>query len=433
MKKRVVFYQRLAAAFLLFSLATGIYAFYPKTSGEQIAKTEVRSQETEDKGQESEVKSQESGVKGQETEVRSQESGVRGKETEVRSRNDVRNEDVKIAQNKSIENARRSVSKTKENPADATTSDNQEGINSEKEESLIALESPTETISPSEETTSSPNIDQHPAPGTSHQEETESTVAVVSPLLQTEPEEVVAPKKRSRESNLWLALGASAGNYTPNTPSATTTTAQSSFGPTLDNLSNAQQAEPKIGTSYSFGMAVGKKFGRVVVQTGVNLNKQSVEYSSNYDTRTTANNAKAASSDYLLANSSMSFTNTYTVNSSMEIVSIPVQAGYMIIDRKLGWQLNAGVSPDFFIRNILVDESGQRERFTQGAGSASPYRSVNWSGLLNTELSYRIGDHYRLSVVPGVRYSFNPLLKDSNDSGRPMILDVGFRFRYLFE
>jgi hypothetical protein len=117
----------------------------------------------------------------------------------------------------------------------------------------------------------------------------------------------------------------------------------------------------------------------------------------------------------------------------MEIVSVPVQAGYMIIDRKLGWPLNAGVSPDFFIRNILTDESGQREKFTQSAGDESPYRSVNWSGLLNTELSYRIGTHYRISLVPGVRYSFNSILKEPSNSGRPVIMDVGFRFRYLFE
>jgi hypothetical protein len=117
----------------------------------------------------------------------------------------------------------------------------------------------------------------------------------------------------------------------------------------------------------------------------------------------------------------------------MEIVSIPVQAGYMIVDRRLGWQINAGVSSDFFLKNILEDKSGQRERFTQSAGSESPYRSVNWSGLMNTEVSYRIGNHYRLSLVPGVRYSFNSILKDPTDNGRPIVLDVGFRFKYLFD
>jgi hypothetical protein len=58
---------------------------------------------------------------------------------------------------------------------------------------------------------------------------------------------------------------------------------------------------------------------------------------------------------------------------------------------------------------------------------------VNWSGLLNTELSYKIGQHYRLSLVPGVRYSFNSLLKEPDTSGKPLILDVGFRFKYLFD
>ncbi|MEJ0032062.1 MAG: hypothetical protein WDO15_17560 [Bacteroidota bacterium] len=65
--------------------------------------------------------------------------------------------------------------------------------------------------------------------------------AVVSPLLQQldeGPETVVEPKKSKRaKESMWLALGGSAGNFTPNTPTATTpTVTQSSFdakGPAL--------------------------------------------------------------------------------------------------------------------------------------------------------------------------------------------------------
>jgi hypothetical protein len=173
-----------------------------------------------------------------------------------------------------------------------------------------------------------------------------------------------------------------------------------------------------------------------VLQTGINMNRQQISYISNYDSRI-ANESKAAVSDYLAANSStgatsLNYTSEYTVNSTMEIISIPVQVGYLIVDRRLQWQVNTGVSSDFFLRNVLVDESGTRGKFTQEAGSQSPYRSTNWSALMNTELSYRLGPHYRFSLVPGVRYSFNPILKNSGDSGRPLVLDVGFRLKYLF-
>ncbi|MEJ0032061.1 MAG: hypothetical protein WDO15_17555 [Bacteroidota bacterium] len=179
---------------------------------------------------------------------------------------------------------------------------------------------------------------------------------------------------------------------------------------------------------------MGKKFGRFVVQTGINLNKQQIDYTSNYDTHTSSNSSKAAMSDYLANSSDLTFTNEYTVSSTMDIVSIPVQLGYMIVDRRLGWQINAGASNDFFLRNVLVDKSGQREKSVEQSGSASPYRAVNWSALASTELSYRIGAHYRVSLVPrGARYSVHSILKNDKDTGRPVVLDVGFRFRYIFE
>jgi hypothetical protein len=270
----------------------------------------------------------------------------------------------------------------------------------------------------------------------------------IGPALQTAPlvatleapEEIEETKKEKSHSNvLWLALGGSAGNYTPNTSSSNAASSASSFsaGPqnydAFNKTTSPPKPSPKVGASYSVGVMVGKKFGRIVLQGGINMSRQQISYVSNYDSKTSGV-SKAAVSDYLQNNSSaqLSFTNEYTVNSTMEVVSIPVQVGYMIIDRKLGWQFNTGVSPDFFIRNVLVDQSGAHGKFTQEAGSASPYRSVNWSALVNTELSYKIGKQYRISLVPGIRYSFNSILKEPTDNGRPIIFDVGFRFRYMF-
>jgi hypothetical protein len=404
MKKRVVFYQRLAAALLLCSLVTGIYSFYER----------------------------EAGGRNQEAEVRSQKSGGRNQEAEVRG-------EKKVAE-KSEEDVRKTESNAIE-PAAASTSGQYASMEVPTPHRTPHTAQPTPDNTQPTTDNAQPDITLDVTEPVFADETSEPTLAVTSPLLQenSPTEEIVQPKKVPRESNLWLALGASAGNYAPNTPSATMNPTAEFDGPALSFAAAPQKKpEPKVGSAYSVGMSVGKKFGRIVVQTGVNFAKQQIEYSSNYDTHPSNNfsSARAASYDYITTEGSsdnLSFTNTYTVNSTMEIVSIPVQAGYMIIDRKLGWQLNAGVSPDFFLRNIITDESGQRDRFTQSAGSESPYRSVNWSGLLNTELSYRIGTHYRLSLVPGVRYSFNSILKEPTDNGRPVILDIGFRFRYLFD
>lgn len=408
MKKRVVFYQRLAAATVLFALMMGGYAFYAsyKDGARQPVVKNIEQNEVRP--------TPKSNTEITPAGKSANSAGVTG--TRITEHHSV--QQTVLAEEKSTEEQlpRKSdlVAETPEQQGNVT--EQPMGEIQEEHRQEIKEEPKKEVTSPILQT----------AP----------LVASLDPDEQPEKVE----KKKDRAGSTWLAVGAAAGNYSPNSGTATASRADASsgaFSPTYASLDAASNNSNKtrVGTSYSVGMAVGKKFGRFVIQSGVNLNKQQVDYTSSYDSRSqTTNTAKASMSDYNLAESaSLTPTAAYTVNSSMEIISIPVQAGYMIIDRKLGWQVNAGVSPDFFLKNTLVDKSGQRERFTQSAGDASPYRSVNWSGLLNTELSYKIGQHYRLSLVPGVRYSFNPLLKEPADSGRPLILDVGFRFRYMFE
>jgi hypothetical protein len=123
----------------------------------------------------------------------------------------------------------------------------------------------------------------------------------------------------------------------------------------------------------------------------------------------------------------------YEINSVNEYISVPVQAGYLLVDRKIGLQLNSGLSTDFFMQNTLTDKSGQMASFSSSAGNDSPYRLISWSGLVGTELSYKIATHYRVSIAPGLRYSLNSVLKSDAVSTNPLVWDVGFRFRYIFK
>lgn len=385
MKKKVVFYQRLAAAMLIFGLIAGSYGYY------NGVKSEGRN---------------EKGLAQQKEQNKKQIPTRNPSQTQKPVGEPLQNHTSQLAFTKPIE------------------------FVPEPEEEQVA-------IAIVEENKVENKVEQNDE----EKEEERSEAEVVASLLQQleGPETVVEPNRsKHQRENLWLALGGSAGNYTPNTPTATTPTiSQASFaskGPALSfATTSVPKAQPKVGSSYSVGVGIGKRFGRFVVQTGVNLNKQQINYVSNYDAHTTSNTAVAAMSDYIGQNAALTITNEYTVSSTMDIVSIPVQLGYMIVDRRLGWQINGGVSNDFFLRNVLVDKSGQRSKFTQESGSESPYRSVNWSALASTELSYRIGRHYRISLVPGARYSFNSILKNTKDTGRPVVLDVGFRFRYIFE
>jgi hypothetical protein len=247
--------------------------------------------------------------------------------------------------------------------------------------------------------------------------------------------------ENNKTENLWTSIGFAAGSFNTIHPSA------SSPATTL-MASSAQIADPEAkasGYSYSMGVNVGTRVSeRWVLQGGVNYLSHSSDY--------TANNAvvapdfqsfKPASTNELVnvaqkeLDEKIVYTAPYNVNNSLRYLSIPLTAGYMIINKSFGLQLNAGVATDLFLQNTVKADGdkigGKVDNTTQSSGAQSPYRSVNLSGLVGTELSYRFGAHYRVALNPGIRYPFNTIYKsDLGLQANPLTVDIGLRFRYIF-
>jgi hypothetical protein len=199
----------------------------------------------------------------------------------------------------------------------------------------------------------------------------------------------------------------------------------------------ASQQAKASGSSYTVGLSMGTRVAkRWIVQGGVNYMTQSSDYTSNAvgASEDFANfSAPAVNGIMSEADSRIVPTAPYTINSSLRYVSIPLQAGYMIVNKRFGVQLNGGVSTDMFLQNTLTPESDNVSKTTQGSGENSPYRTFNFSGLVGTEFSYKFGQHYRLALNPGIRYPFNSIYKsDQPITAMPLTFDVGLRFRYIF-
>jgi hypothetical protein len=423
MKRRVVFYQRLAAATVLFALLSGAYAVYTYRGGSpEIASTQTHQ------------------TPGGQPPAQSQQSIVSEPKLEQSPSSTVASGNTNAAISP-VANGRAADSQSK-------ASHHQEVIN----ESGVPLAAKDDEVSSNHELDSSPAVVESSARDGSVAALQEDSLKQQEGLTKEEPQvakllsadEINAlaeaedkKDKTASDHSVWLGLGGAAGSYAPNA-TVTSSGLMASADAIGFNSYAASQGIPQsysesVGSAYSAGVSAGFKIAkRWVLQSGLNYINQRIDYTTNFVGVASNNKAMAMTRDYVAETSyDVMVTNPYEVSSATEMLSIPVQAGFLIIDRKFGWQISTGVSTDLLLRNTLTDKSGSRGKVSEGAGEESPYRTFNGAALLNTELSYKIGDHYRLAVVPGFRYSFKPMLKE-NVTGSPLVLDIGFRFKYLF-
>lgn len=253
------------------------------------------------------------------------------------------------------------------------------------------------------------------------------------------PASFMAESRKEKKSGeaFWASVGASTGNYSPQTNFNSSVLAASP-GSGSGSLSNSASSNAySQGTAYSVGLNVARRVSdHWVVQGGLSYLNQAIGYTSNFATVSAGNKVYASVADYATIQqsaSTLTLTNPYEINSVNQFISLPIQAGYLLVDRKVGLQLNSGLSTDIFMQNTLTDKSGQLDKYSEGAGGDSPYRTFSWSALMGTELSYKIGTQYRVSLAPGLRYSMSPVLKSEAVSGNSVVWDVGFRFRYIFK
>lgn len=273
---------------------------------------------------------------------------------------------------------------------------------------------------------------------------TADPVMLMMARLEQREKEVQAAKEDKKElsEKLWTSVGFAAGSFNAVNGGVSSPSSTSAFAM---NKPNAEEEAKAPGITYSMGVNMGTKLSeRWVLQGGVNYLTQSADYTANTAVRNVqSDNSSKFSAQSLNAFSQLDEKSTmqnqvvatapYNVNNNLRYLSIPLQAGYLIVNRAFGLQLNAGVSTDLFLQNTVTPEGQNLDKTTQGPGGDSPYRTVNLSGLMGTELSYRFRKHYRIALNPGVRYPFNSIYQsDVEVKSTPLSFDVGLRFRYIF-
>lgn len=178
-----------------------------------------------------------------------------------------------------------------------------------------------------------------------------------------------------------------------------------------------QDSKPEV--SYSVGVNFGGRLGlKWAFQSGL-------YYAKNITSSSTSaifiDNAENRAYPVHVANFqdqenayTLNYLSSVSLNNNFEFISIPLKAGYILFDERIGLTVFSGVSSDIFIRNQVDDGAGGLETVKVTAGDGSPFRSVWLNGLFSIELKYNPAGRYSAFVEPSYKVSLNSLTKPGN-------------------
>ena len=238
-------------------------------------------------------------------------------------------------------------------------------------------------------------------------------------------------KAQKEKSKLWAGIDVGAGSFdAQGTGGSSTTTSfgllDESFSP-ADDVAQASTSGEGNGTTFNFGINVGTQVSsRWVIQSGLVFSDWNTSSTSNVIEESGRSYRAINSLEELKSQSNFTVTQEYEISNSYRLISVPVQAGYLVMDRKLFITVLGGISNDLLLSKTIEDESG-----TFGTQEVDDgLRTYNLSGLLGTEFGYTIGDHYSISVMPQLRRSINSF-NTSGPEMQPTFFEFGFRLKYI--
>ncbi|NJN25063.1 MAG: PorT family protein [Cyclobacteriaceae bacterium] len=180
--------------------------------------------------------------------------------------------------------------------------------------------------------------------------------------------------------------------------------------------SSSKENKPEVSVSY--GANVGYRLGRrILLQTGVAYKRANTSTTTTGYIKEADGDTKipiVASHQYQLSGlSSVGSISETELKNQYEFVSIPIKAGYVIIDRKMSLALMAGASGEFFLNNKIVDKSDYFETLSTSSGEGSPYKRVHFNGSVGTQVGYEFARNYHITIEPSFQFAMNSFTKNS--------------------
>lgn len=203
------------------------------------------------------------------------------------------------------------------------------------------------------------------------------------------------------------------------------------------NALSSEEYQPSV--AYAYGLNFGTRLSRRwTLQSGLTyINANSWANTSAYyvDPRSNektavlrAANSQAEGIVQLVQTEEIQLKNSYN------FASIPLKAGYIVLDKKLNIAMLAGVTGDFLLKNHISDSEELINEVTNRAGIESPYKPLYFNGTLGASLGYMVADHYYLNMEPSYRMALSDLTKeDFSLTSRPNSFYLTFGISYRFK
>ncbi|MFP4090814.1 MAG: hypothetical protein ACLFT3_10930 [Cyclobacteriaceae bacterium] len=264
--------------------------------------------------------------------------------------------------------------------------------------------------------------------------------------------EVPSDKKRGEEKiNFYAGLNLGSNYFDPNFSQAggnefatadvaelknIMTLTDSRYMSTAGELPSSSGLDATPQLSFSYGVDVGMMLSR----------RLSLESGLDYGRMNTTTRTSWVAEDYelgsrtpvLAANAAMAERVEYSpeqeeINSTFDFISLPIRLGYNFGFERLKFNVSSGVAANFFLGNVLRDDSGRLGTVSLEADEAGTYQNVYYSAVLSGALQYKIDEKYTVSLSPNYNFSITDLTNEGNSfSSQPNLFALDLGLRYLF-
>lgn len=119
-----------------------------------------------------------------------------------------------------------------------------------------------------------------------------------------------------------------------------------------------------------------------------------------------------------------SFDTEVQIDTRVQFASVPVKAGYFLIQRKFSLRLNAGVAANYLLDGNANDPTSQ---IFSGANNMM-YNDWSFDGLSGLEFGISLLDRFDFTLEPNYRYAIRPVVETNAPTSQFMV-QTGLRYR----